>query len=307
MILGAFDIETLSQLTANGLIAGASYGLLGVGFALILGVTGRFHFAYSITYTLAAYFIFTLWDWGLNLWLALIVGLVLISAVGAVTEHWVYRPIAVRAGGTALLAVFVAALGITIAGSNLIQLLWGSQNQNLYGPKQSTVIWGDARFLNFDLWSVSTAVALVALLSLLLRYTGLGRAIKATRVNPELASIIGISIKSVHIVVFAVGTLFAGFAAFFYALKFTIDPAMGLRPVIFAFVVAFLGGTASPPIRVFLTGVAISLIEQWSSIWLSVRWTQTAVFVILVVYLVFKAFDLRHPFARFKPAAAASA
>ena len=60
---------------------------------------------------------------------------------------------------------------------------------------------------------------------------------------------------------------------------------MGFKPVIFAFVVAFLAGTASSPIRVFVTGIVVALIEQYSSIWLSVRWTQTAVFVVLVVYL----------------------
>jgi hypothetical protein len=56
--------------------------------------------------------------------------------------------------------------------------------------------------------------------------------------------------------------------------------------VIFAFVVAFLAGTASPPIRVFLTGLAIGLIEQWSTIWLEVRWSQLVVFVILLLYVV---------------------
>lgn len=68
---------------------------------------------------------------------------------------------------------------------------------------------------------------------------------------------------------------------------------MGLRPVIFAFVVAFLAGTARSPIRVFLIGIAVSVIEQWSSMFMSVRWTQTAVFVILVLYLVSLSVDLK--------------
>ena len=58
MIL-AVSAETLRQLTVDGFFRGCSYGLLGVGFALILGVTGRFHFAYGFTYTLAAYMAFT--------------------------------------------------------------------------------------------------------------------------------------------------------------------------------------------------------------------------------------------------------
>jgi len=294
VIFGALDIETVSQLTANGIINGAAYGLLGVGFALILGVTGRFHFAYSITYTLAAYFMFTLWDRvGLPIWPAVLLGILAATVLGVSMEQYVYRPLAVRAGATALLAIFVASLGLTIAGSNLVQLFWGSENQILEGPQQEVINWGDVAFINFDLWSVISAVVLVLILAALMRYTDLGRQIKATRVNPELAEIIGISSHRIYLIVFAIGTFLAGSAAFWYSLKFSIDPAMGLRPVIFAFVVAFLAGTASSPIRVFLTGVAVALLEQYTSIWLSVRWTQTAVFVVLLVYLVVLAFEPR--------------
>ena len=58
MIAVTIGREIFAQLTANGLFRGCSYGLLGAGFALILGVTGRFHFAYGFTYTLAAYLAF---------------------------------------------------------------------------------------------------------------------------------------------------------------------------------------------------------------------------------------------------------
>ena len=99
-------------------------------------------------------------------------------------------------------------------------------------------------------------------------------------------------------VCFAIGTLFSGVAGFWYAVKFSVIPDMGLRPVIFAFVVAFLAGTARSPIRVFLVGIAVSLIEQWSSMFMSVRWTQTAVFVILVLYLISLSVDPKALFAR---------
>ena len=79
---------------------------------------------------------------------------------------------------------------------------------------------------------------------------------------------------------------------------------MGFTPVIFAFVVAFLAGTAASPIKVLFVGIGISLVEQCSSIWLEARWTQTAVFVILLVYLVALSIDL-HPFRG--PAAAPQA
>ncbi len=287
MLLAAFDGETIAQLTMNAIFRGSSYGLLGVGFALILGVTGRFHFAYAFTYTLAAYMAYTFKERShIPFWIASLMGILVAAAAGVAIERFVYRPLARRAGATALLAVFVASLGIGIAGTNLIALLWSQATQAFYGPQKKGWHLGSTTFENFDVYQALSAFGLVLVLAGLLRYTGLGRAIKATRVNPELATIIGIDANKVYLVVFAIGSFLCGVSAFWYGLQFTVEPNMGQRPVIFAFVVAFLAGTARSPIRVFFTGIAVALVEQWSSIWLSVRWTQTAVFVILVGYLI---------------------
>jgi branched-chain amino acid transport system permease protein len=140
---------------------------------------------------------------------------------------------------------------------------------------------------------VVTGVILVAALTALLRYTGLGRAIKATRGNPEMARIIGINPNTIYLICFAVGSTFCGVAAYWYGLKYSVQADMGFKPVIFAFVVGFLAGTASAPARIFIVGVVVSVIEQLSSIFLEVRWTQLVVFVILVLYLGTLSIDPR--------------
>jgi branched-subunit amino acid ABC-type transport system permease component len=295
VILAVLNTETVAQLTANGIFRGAAYGALGVGFALILGVTGRFHFAYSFTYTLAAYMAYTFHARGARIpfWPAALMGVLVATLAGVLIERFIYRPIAARAGATALLAVFVASLGLGIAGENVIRLLWSSSSQPYYGPTQVTWSLWKTHFLNFDVWQTISSAALVLVLAGLLRFTGLGRSIKATRVNPELATIIGINANHVYLVCFAIGSFIAGVSAVWYGLQFAVEPGMGQRPVIYAFVVAFLAGTASSPIRVFLTGMAVALVEQYASIWLSVRWTQTAVFAILLIYLILKGFESR--------------
>jgi branched-subunit amino acid ABC-type transport system permease component len=209
--------------------------------------------------------------------------------VGVAIERFIYRPIAARAGATALLSIFVASLGVAIAGQNLISLLFSSGAQQLSDAPvalRTPIHWGPTAFRWFDVWQVVTSIVLVLALAALLRFTPLGRAVRATRGNPEMARIIGIDPNRIYLVVFALGTLLCGVAAFWYGVKFSVQPDMGSTPVIFAFVVAFLAGTASPPIRVFLTGLAIGLIEQWSTIWLEVRWSQLVVFVILLLYVV---------------------
>lgn len=302
----AVDIgrEIFTQLTFNGLFRGTSYGLLGAGFAIILGVTGRFHFAYGFTYTLAAYIAFTLHargTWagpfsnGIPFILAGIIGILATAFVGVGIERFVYRPIAKRAGATALLAIFVAALGIGIAGQSAIALLWGQQSVPFYdrGRHLSKVGWGfwKVTYENLDVIQAVTSVSLIVIFALILRFTSLGRQMRATRVNPDLAEIIGINSKRIYLICFFIGTIFCGTSAFWYGLQFTVNPDMGARPVITAFVVAFLAGTASSPIRVFLTGIAIALLEQWLSMFISTRWTQTAVFVVLFVYLIWKSMN----------------
>ncbi|MGH9134638.1 MAG: branched-chain amino acid ABC transporter permease [Ilumatobacteraceae bacterium] len=300
MIL-AVDAETLRQLTVDGFFRGCSYGLLGVGFALILGVSGRFHFAYGFTYTLAAYLAFTLtFRVDLPFWPSAVLGVVLAAVVGAAIERLIYRPLAANAGSTALLAVFVAALGLGIAGDNLVRLFWGSETQAYFGPTKTAYHLWDTVFLNFDVWQAASGIVITVLLAVMLRFTALGRRIKATRVNPDLARTIGIDADSTYVICFFLGTLCAGVAAIWYGLKFTVDPGMGASPIIYAFVVAFLAGTARSPIRVFVTGIVVALIEQYSSIWLSVRWTQTAVFVVLVGYLTVLAVRSSTFAARFR-------
>src|SRR5215204_3733590 len=303
----AVTFETFRQLTVDGFFRGCSYGLLGVGFALILGVSGRFHFAYGFTYTLAAYLVFTLAERvGIPFWISAVLGIVAVALVGVAIERVVYRPLATRARANALLAVFVASLGLGIAGENLIRLLYSSASQQLSSAPEglrTPIDWGDVVFRWVDVWQVVTAVVMVAGLAALLRFTGLGRSIKATRVNPDMARIIGIDPHRIYLVCFFIGTLMCGAAAFWYGVKFSVTPDMGFEPVIFAFVVAFLAGTASAPVRVFITGIIVSLIEQLSTLWLEVRWSQLVVFVVLLLYLVVLAFDPRGLLQRVRPVA----
>ena len=201
-MLAVLDVETVKQLTVDGFFRGCSYGLLGAGFALILGVTGRFHFAYAFTYTFAVYMAYQFtFPWGLPFWPSAVLGVLVSAFVGVLIERVVYRPLAANAGANALLAIFVASLGLGIAGENIIRLYWGSETQSYFGPdKVAYTVW-DTTFINFDVWQAGSAIALVLILAGLLRYTALGRQIKATRVNPELARIIGINANTIYLIV----------------------------------------------------------------------------------------------------------
>lgn len=282
------DAHQLIQLTVNGLINGSAYALLGVSFALIFGVSGRFHFALAFTYTLTAYLTAVCASsWGVPVAPAIVIGLLGGAVLGVAIEALVYEPLGDRAGADPLLAVFVASLGITIAGQSAITLLWGlnTQSRTLEAFTVSTWHVGSVTLTNLDLLSVGICWLLIAGVTLQLALTSAGRRIRAVRSNPEMAQAVGIASKAVYRRVFAIGSLLAGVAAILYTLKFAATPEMGQRPVFYALVVAFLGGTGRPAWMVGLTGIGLGLIESLSGNWVSAQWSSTVVFAVLLVYL----------------------
>lgn len=284
------DLAQAAQLAVNGLINGSAYALLGLSFGLILGVTGRFHFAFAFVYTLTAYVATILVsDVGVNFWLALPVGLAAGAVAGVLCEALVYRPLAARSGSTALLTIFVASLGLTIAGHNAITLKWGTGSRPLEGFPTEGVTVGSVTFTTVDIGAVTATWILVVVLTGLLGYTQLGREIQAVRVNPEMSRAVGIEIRNIYLVVFAIGSFLGGVAALFFAMKFASVPDMGIRPVFYAFVVAFLAGTSSHPIVVGLVGVFVGLVESLSALWLSTQWASVVVFALLFLYLSYRS------------------
>lgn len=286
------DFHQFIQLTVNGLINGSAYAILGVGFALILGVTGRFHFAYAFTYTLSGYLTAVAASaWGLPVLPAMLVGLAAGIVAGVLIETVVYRPLAVKAGANSLLVIFVASLGITIAGQSAITLIWGlsAQARTLEAFTVKTWHVGSINFTNLDVIAVVVIWLTILALTAYLRFSSSGRQIKAVRANPEMAQAVGIDSRAIYRLVFGIGSLVAGIAAILYTLKYAAVPEMGQRPIFYALVVAFLGGTGRAPWKVGLTGLGLGLIESWSGNWVSAQWSSTIVFAVLLVYLTWQS------------------
>ena len=111
------NLDNFLQLLVNGIFNGTAYALIGVGFNIILSVSGRFHIAYAMTYTLAAYV--AAWvgfSYHFPFWLALLAGALAAAIAGVIMERLIYLPLSLRAlsaGSDPLLVMFVASLGLT--------------------------------------------------------------------------------------------------------------------------------------------------------------------------------------------------
>ena len=137
---------------------------------------------------------------------AAVIGVVCSIVIAVAIEGTVYQPLA-RGRSESLLPVFVASLGIVIAGENLIRLIWGNNTRVLGGFPQHTYSVGNVNFTSLDITLVAITVAITVSLTLLLDRTVLGQQIRAVRGNREMALAVGVNVRRIYLLVFAIATL----------------------------------------------------------------------------------------------------
>jgi branched-chain amino acid transport system permease protein len=285
-----FTTANLAQQLTSGLVNGTGYALVAVGFGLIITVTGRFHIAYGATYALSAFIAGqTALSWGTPFWAALVFGVLVAVVIAGLMESLVYWPLNRRLGAAALMTIFIASLGLSTAGENAIALLWNGAggSVNITGFTVTTVHFLDVYTTNLAVVSFITGWGALLAVAAVIRWTRLGRMIRAVRVNQRLSLVLGISPRTVYLVVFALGTALGGIGAVFTATQSTATFDMGSTPILYAITVSFIAGGAAPLV-VALVAVCVGLIESLSIFLFQPQWSQVVVFTCLLVYVLVK-------------------
>src|SRR2546422_3835743 len=201
-----FFIEVL----AGGLLAGVMYALVALGFVLIYKASGLFNFAQGSMVFFAALTFVSLTERGWNFWLALVVTLAVMVALGIATERIVLRPLVNQPPIT----LFMATIGLTFVLEGLSQLIWGSQPHGLeLGIPDVPMEWlsqkWNVNISQFDLFAAFVAGGLVTVLALMFQKTRIGRALRAVADDHQAALAVGIPLQHIWAIVWAV----AGFVA----------------------------------------------------------------------------------------------
>jgi branched-subunit amino acid ABC-type transport system permease component len=292
------NLDNFLQLLVNGIFNGTAYALIGVGFNIILSVSGRFHIAYAMTYTLAAYV--AAWvgfSYHFPFWLALLAGALAAAIAGVIMERLIYLPLSLRAlsaGSDPLLVMFVASLGLTVILRNGIALsTLSSSSVNIVGFDNQGKNIGPVTITTLNVTMFVTAWVLLGLLALVLNYTNLGRMVRAVRANWEMSLCVGIDPSLVFVAVFAIGSFLSGVAGVFQATLTSATPDLGLPPFFYALVVAFVAGLTAGPLRIALVGVALGILEALSTMVLPTQFTPLVVFAILFFYVALRPVNLR--------------
>nr|WP_218109992.1 branched-chain amino acid ABC transporter permease LivH [Oligoflexus tunisiensis] len=291
------DLYVLGQQLVNGLVLGATYGLIAVGYTMVYGIIGMINFAHGEIYMISAYLAaigLAVLAWMgiqspfLLIALTLVFAIVVTSTYGVVIERLAYRPL--RKANR--LAPLISAIGVSLILQNYVQLSQGAKNQGVPTLISGALRIGEADHF-FQITYTQIMIILVALFSMgilnaVVRFTALGRAMRATQQDRGMAEILGINTDRIIAVVFAIGAAMAAVAGVLITLNYgSFDFYVGFVTGIKAFTAAVLGGIGSLP-GAMLGGILLGLAESLFSGFVNSDYKDVFAFGLLVAILIFR-------------------
>lgn len=266
----------------NGIALGAIYALISIGLNIIFGVMDFVNFAHGEYIMLSMYGTYFLYQFtGVNPLLLLVVMVPVMFVVGVITQRVVFQPV-LDAPGT--MQIFLS-LGLLLVLQNAAQIIFGVETRSLNIP------WASQTFsvLGTNITYPRVAAIVLAVLTTLalfgfLRYTHLGRVIRATAQSEEGAELMGVDSKRVYLVTFGLGLALVGVASAPLTMIYFITPTIGVQFVLIAFVVVVLGGLGNLKGALY-AGFFIGLLEAVVSLYLSSEIAAAIYFTLFICVL----------------------
>lgn len=223
----------------NGFVWGWITALVALGLNLIYGILGIVNVAHGTYYMLGAVFALVLQPW-LGFWAAIAVAVLLVAAIGALSERIVLRPLLKQPTMTIL-----ATFGLLLAFEQTVALTFGLSSRSMMDPLGGQFTFGSTTYPMYRLVVAICAVIAIVGLDLFLKRTKYGTWIRAVSQHRELAAVQGVPAPLVYSLTFALGTGLAALAGGLTAPIIGVHYLMGVDIVILAFVVVIVGGVGN--------------------------------------------------------------
>ena len=290
------DTAYFLQQLINGVTLGSVYGLIAIGYTMVYGIIGMINFAHGDIFMVGAFIalisfiLFALTSIALPivLLLTLLIAMVFTACYGWTVEKLAYKPLR----KSFRFAPLISALGMSIVLQNYVQAAQGARIKTL-----QPVIQGGFTFMEDTGFTVSLSylqifiilvtIVLMAVFTLLITRTALGRAQRACEQDRTMTALMGINVDRTISITFIIGSSLASVAGMMFVMYYgVIDFYIGFLAGIKAFTAAVLGGIGSIP-GAMLGGLLIGLIEVFWSGYISIEYKDIAAFTVLVVVLIF--------------------
>ena len=288
------DLLLFVEVLVAGLTSGTLYALVALGFVLIYKASGVFNFAQGVMVLFAAQTFTGVaaalgskgpGDFGFLASLVITTGIMI--ALAFVVERFVLRPLV----NQPQISLFMATIALTFLLDGFTLMLWGSRPAvlDIGVPDEPVEVWG-LLIRKLDMFAVVIAIAVVSALSVFFRRSHLGRALRAVGDDHQAALSIGISLKQMWVVVWAVAGMVALFAGLIWGAKLGVQPALSVL-ALKALPALILGGFTSVPGAVIgglIIGAGEKLAEVYLGPYIGAALENWFGYALALVFLVFR-------------------
>lgn len=303
IVLSSLSVVKL-DLVVNGLFLGTIIALGAIGLSLVYGILNFAHIAHGDFMTLGAYIALFLlgtlfpsiglestdlgpFTFGYPLFLALPLTMLVLAALAISLDVGIYRRL--RRRGVSMVVLAMTSLGVSIVLRGIIQVIWGGDTWQY--PRLSKPFYQlplGVRVPPDSLFIVAVMLILVLALYLFLTRTKMGKAMRATADNMELARVSGINTERIIWWTWAISAALAATAGVLLAtFQAQLLPIMGWRFLIALFAAVILGGIGNP-YAALVGALVVGITSEVSTQWFSPAYKTAVVFLILIITLLFR-------------------
>ncbi len=266
-----------------GLVSAAVLALAAVGFTLQFAVTNVLNLAYAAVMTVSAYAAYALNNAGVSVWIATLAGIAAGALVSVFLNSAVYTPFKHR--GSSPIALVIVSLGLTLILEFGTQAVAGATNVSYNMSQGATVKLGSIELTVVQLVIIGLSVVVMLLVHVLIRYSKLGKAMRATAANPNLARNCGIRTARVVMLTWLISGALCGLAGVTFAMNSGTFGATSTDLFLVLILAAvFLGGPGEP-YGAMLGALVIGLATEMSAAVIVSDYKDVIAFVILLAML----------------------
>ncbi|MFZ1815143.1 MAG: branched-chain amino acid ABC transporter permease [Rhizobiaceae bacterium] len=276
----------VAQLLLAGIAGGCVYGLVALGFVLIYKATESVNFAQGDLMMLGAFFTVQFVNsayWGMNFWVGIGLAILVMALIGYLMEALIIR----KLFGQPQFAVVILTIAIGFVLRFVAGFIWGHEPISLETPfaGENTSFLGLAISID-EIFVIATTIVLTLGLYIFFARTRLGMAMQASSQNQLAAYYMGVPVKRIHGLIWAISGGIATIAGVLFASRSSIDPNLGLLGIK-AFAAAVIGGFGSLP-GALAGGLIVGIVEPFSGRYLPAGYSQIMPYAIMLVVLVMR-------------------
>ncbi|GLR96452.1 MULTISPECIES: branched-chain amino acid ABC transporter permease [Bradyrhizobium] len=271
------------QFLISGLVVGSIYGLIGVGFTCIYNVTGIVNFAQGDFAMVGAMSAIALNAAGAPLWLAILLAILITSAVAVLIERTAIQPVR----GDVMRGIIVT-IGVGVVLQGLAAIVWGTDAQPMpaFSGEKLIHLLG-ATVMPQSLWVIGVGILAMGGLDLLFRRTYLGQMFRACAMNPFAARLVGMKVETMSLVGFVMSGALGAIAGIVVAPIALTQYDSGLQLGIKGFVACIVGGFGGP-VGAAVGGLVLGVLEAFSAGYVSSGYKNAIAFALLLGFLLFR-------------------